>query len=105
MQEHNKPGANPKSTSERLIAQREREEKQKNEFIENYEEYKRALNGIANTEYGAHILKIWIKAFGVFAVKPGGDGVVLVKDKALREFYLTMIRPHLDTSLRRQLED
>lgn len=105
MDKLNKPGSNASTTSERLKAMRAKEEQDKNEFIENYEEYKRALNAIANTEYGAHVLKIWIKAFGVFAVKPSRDGAALVSDKVLREFYLTMIRPHLDTSLRRQLED
>lgn len=93
------------STAEKLIAQQLDKERQKEIAIENLEEYRKALNGVAATPNGQLVFKTFIKAFGVFAVRPSRTDVALVEHKALREFYLTLIRPHLDTDLRQTLEN
>lgn len=72
--------------------------------IENLKDYVLALNGVASTPNGQYLLKTFIKALGVFVVRPGNDGAALIGDKALRDFYLVMIRPHLDPSLRQTIE-
>lgn len=92
------------TTAEKLIASRVKNKEQKEKVIENMEEFKKALNGVAASPNGNYVLKIFIKALGVFAVKPNCDGMSLVKDKALREFYLSFIRPYLDDEIRQDLE-
>jgi len=93
-----------KSTAEKLLEQHEQSKLQDAVTLENIQEYSMALNSVAETPNGAHVLKIWIKALGVFAVKPNRDGMALVGDKALRDFYLTYIRPHLDATTRQNIE-
>ena len=95
----------PTTTAEKLLAQQA--ERDKSEIIakERAEEYRRAVNGVASTPNGELFLKTVIKALGVFAVKPNRDGMALVSDKALRDFYLTYIRPYLDEEHRRNLEN
>lgn len=93
-----------KSTAERLLAQREKDDERYGIEEARYEEYKKALNIMADTPAGKLVLQTWIKAMGVFDVKPTRDGLALVKDKALRDFYLTMIRLPMDKELRQNLE-
>jgi len=94
----------PTTTAEKLQAQQA--EREHGEVIakERAEEYRKAINGVAATPNGELVLKTFIKALGVFAVKPNRDGMALVSDKALRDFYLTFIRPYLDEDLRRNIE-
>lgn len=93
------------TTAEKLLEQQAERENSEAIAKERREEYKKALNGVAATPNGELVLKTLIKAFGVFAVKPNRDGMALVADKALRDFYLTFIRPYLDEDLRRELEN
>ncbi len=93
-----------RSTAEKLMAQAREREREKEIAIENLEEYRKALNDLAQSNNGKLVFKILIKALGVFAVKPNRDGMALVGDKALRDFYLTMIRPHLEPANRQELE-
>lgn len=104
MSEHDEDNR-PRSTADKLLAQREERKDHIDVAIENREEYKKALNAIAASPSGEYVFKYMIKALGVFAVKPNRDGVALVGDKALRDFYLTMIRPYLDADIRHKLED
>lgn len=95
----------PSNTADKLLQQQREREDRVGLSEEQYEDYKKALNGVASTPNGQFVLKTFIKAMGVFTVKPTREGVALVGDKALRDFYLTMIRPHLDTTLRQELEN
>lgn len=95
----------PSTTAERLLAQQAEREESEVIARERLEEYKKALNSVAASPHGEIVLKTFIKALGVFSVKPNRDGVALVADKALREFYLSLIRPHLDPEIRRNLEN
>jgi len=94
----------PTTTAEKLLSQQA--EREQSEIIakERMAEYKKALNGVAATPNGQLVLKTFIKAFGVFTVKPNRDGMALVRDAALRDFYLSLVRPHLDDDLRREIE-
>lgn len=94
----------PLSTAEKLIQARAQVEASQEKVIENIEQYQMALNGIAATEYGEHVLKVFVKALGVFTAKPGRDGVTLVEDAARRAFYFSFIRQHLNPELRQKIE-
>ena len=93
-----------KSTAEKLLEQQAERDNQNALALENLQEYVKALNAVAETPNGQHVLKIWIKALGVFAVKPNRDAAALVVEKANRDFYLTYIRPHLDQTVRQIIE-
>lgn len=90
------------STVEKIQA---RAEEQQAINSERLADYRAALNAVAATSSGEFVLKAWINAFGVFAVKPSRDGAGLVADKALRDFYLTHVRPYLEQELRQKLEN
>lgn len=91
----------PSSTAEKIQA---RSEEQQAINAERMADYRQALNAVAATNNGEFVLKAWINALGVFAVKPSRDGAGLVADKALRDFYLTHVRPYLEQELRQKLE-
>lgn len=93
-----------KSTAEKLLEQQAEREHQSALTLENLQEYVKALQSVAETPNGQHVLKIWIKALGVFTVKPSRDAAALVVEKANRDFYLTYIRPHLDATTRQIIE-
>lgn len=90
------------STIEKLLRTRKDAEQK---VVENEAAYKEALNSIVSTPNGMFVFKTLLKALGVFAVVPSSDGVSMVADKALRDFYLSVIRPYLDTDLRRDMEN
>ena len=90
------------STIEKIVRQKEETEAKR---IENEAQYKLALNGMASTPNGMHVLRVMLNACGVFAVKPSRDAAQLLSDKVLRDFYLSIIRQHLDVELRRELEN
>lgn len=83
------------STAEKLLRQRAEVARQRELAGEELAEYVKALQGVAATEYGQHVLKTFIKVLGVFEVGKSTDGVSLVEERARRAFYLKMIRPHL----------
>ena len=102
---NNETPPRPSSTADNLLQQQRERDERAGMSEQQYEDYKKALNGVASTPNGQFVLKTFIKAMGVFSVKPTREGVALVGDKALRDFYLTMIRPHLDVTLRQELEN
>lgn len=95
-------GAN--STVERLLQNAMKREKHAEVIIENIEEHKRALNGVASTPNGQLFLKNLISHCGVFTANPVRDAALLVEDAAKRNVYLKLIRPYLDVSLRNKIE-
>jgi hypothetical protein len=101
---NNETPPRPSSTADNLLQQQRDRDERAGMSEQQYEDYKKALNGVASTPNGQFVLKTFIKALGVFTVKPTREGVALVSDKALRDFYLTMIRPHLDPTIRQDLE-
>lgn len=92
------------STAEKMQAMRDERQSHEEKIIENIQAFKGALNAVAATPDGHLVLKTLIKACGVFAVKPNRDGMALVGDKALRDLYLSLFRPHLDANIRQELE-
>lgn len=92
------------STAEKMLMQEAERRKADEIVIENIAEYAKALVEVANTPNGAYVFKIMVRAMGVFTVKPNRDGMALVGDKALRDFYLTYLRPHLDAETRQIIE-
>ena len=90
------------STVEKLLKRAESREQAQ---IENEETYRKALNDLAASDNGRVVLKTMIKALGIFAVMPSRDGASIVAEKTLRDFYLTVIRKHLDADNRRELEN
>jgi hypothetical protein len=97
--------SNPTTTAEKLQEQQAAREQGEGIAKERAEDYKKAINGVVSTPNGELVMKAFVKALGVFAVKPNRDGMALVSDKALRDFYLTFIRPYLDEDLRRNIEN
>lgn len=93
------------STAEKLLAARDDRKKSEEVAIERVEEYKAALNKIANTPDGYLVLRAIMRYCGIFAVKPTRDGMGLVSDKALHDFYIMMIRSHLNQQNRQTLEN
>lgn len=82
-----------------------KEQRQNNDVIikEQEKEYKKALNSMADTEYGKLVFKILIGASGVFEPVNTGDAKSLLRAND-RNVYLKFIRPYLEPELRKELE-
>lgn len=94
---------NPKSTAEKLLKQREERELNAALASEGKDDYKKALNSIAASEYGSIVLKTIISASGVFEPINTGDAKSLLRAND-RNLYLKFIRPFLETEIRKELE-
>lgn len=84
---------------------RMRENKEHQEMrVEELKEWKATLNRLAATKDGAHMLRVMVLLSGLF--QPGNikDTVRMVEDSGKADFYLRWIRPHLDPSLRKEIE-
>lgn len=94
----------PNDTVSKLLRQRELENEQKSIIIENQEEYKKALNGMASTPNGDLVLKTLIKAMRVFDPVTAQNNVALIECNAQKNLYLTYIRPYLTPELKQEIE-
>jgi hypothetical protein len=94
-----------KSTADKLIQRRENSEAAASQILENVEDYKKALNAIAASPNGSLVFKTLIKASGVFTPSHLTDALALIDGNAKRNFYLELIRPHLEPSIRQELEN
>jgi len=93
------------STAEKLLAERDERKKAEEHAVADVEAYKAALNKICAMPDGHLVIRSIMRYCGVFAVKPTRDGMALVADKALRDFYLGMIRMHLTPENRHNVEN
>lgn len=72
--------------------------------IEQIEEWKAALNGMAGTPNGQIFLRVMIKASGLFTPGSSGQTVRSVEEKNRADFYLRHVRPYLDKAHRSEIE-
>ena len=94
----------PKTTVDKLRDAREQQKLRKEKIIENMQDFKMALNGVASTQNGKLFLKTLIKACGVFTPKHTTEALALIEDNAKRNIYLEFIRPNLEPELKKELE-
>lgn len=94
----------PKTTAEKLRAERDQLKKSAKIALENVEDYRMAVNGMAATPNGELFFKTLIKACGVFDPKHSTDALALIEDNAKRNVYLEFIRPFLEPEIRKELE-
>lgn len=93
------------STIDKLQKARAERVQAEENAIENLEQFKMALNDVASTPNGAHVLKTLIKACGVFTPDTSMDAASLMENKARRNLYLQLIRPNLEPKLKQELEN
>lgn len=79
--------------------------KEKQDFqIEELEQWKTAVNGLASTSNGKMFLTNMVK-FSQLSVPRGmNETLQMVEDKLRAAFYLTWVRPFLKPELRREIE-
>lgn len=79
--------------------------KERQEFkIEELEEWKRCINGLAATPNGQLFLRSMIQFSGLFVPGNIRDTLGMVEDKCKAAFYLQWVRPYLDEQLRKEIE-
>jgi hypothetical protein len=72
--------------------------------IENIDEYKKALNGMASSEYGKLFLKTLLKYCNIFEYNNSLDGMKLIENNAKKNLYVYLIRQFLEPEIRRDIE-
>lgn len=92
------------SIIEKIINERQEQERLKEVLGERREEYKQALNGMASTPNGQYFLKVLLNYCGVFSYQNKLDPAKLVEDNGLRKVYLEAIRPFLTPENKEAIE-
>lgn len=90
----------PNNTVSNILRTREDRDDVNKIIKEQEKEYRKALNSIADTEYGKFVFQILIKTAGVFDPIDPKD-LLRAND---RNMYLKFIRPFLEPELRKELE-
>lgn len=72
--------------------------------IEQMAEWKKALNRLAATPDGKLFIKVMLNHSGLFAQDDNALHAQQVVTRARSAFYRTWVRPHLDKSLRAEIE-
>jgi len=88
-----------------LLKKMQREKDQQEVIVENQEDYKRALNRIAKSKDGQHVIKLLMKFCGVYSVSNHNDVIRMAEERARRSVYLAMIRPYLTPTIRAEIEE
>lgn len=95
---------NAGSIVEKLLNERQEQDRFREIVGERLEEYKLALNGVASTPNGQHFLKFLVRYCGVFSYQSKLDPAKLVEEQGMRRIYLEGIRPHLAPENREAVE-
>jgi hypothetical protein len=92
------------SIVDKVLQDRAAREDQAIIIAENIEEYKKALNGMAGSEYGRFVLRKLIRYCGIHTFDTRPDPVKALEDNGKRKVYLELIRPYLDAEIRAEIE-
>jgi hypothetical protein len=92
-----------------LLDRFEQKNKQKEAFFakneELKEEYVKALNGMAGSDFGKYFLKVLVQYVDLFGFKEGMEARDMYMSKGKKQVYLEMIRPFLTKELRKEIEN
>lgn len=95
----------PNSVVDNLLAKHAEAHKQAEIVIENEKDYRAAVNRIFSRNDGKLLIKYLLKFSGIYNDSPQINPAQLIEDKGKRAYYLKMIRPYLDKTLRMEIEN
>lgn len=87
-----------------LLKRMGQREEQKEFQVEKLQEWKLCLNRLASTADGRYFLSTLVRFSGLFTPGNIRDTVKMVEDNGKQSFYLRLVRPYLDTQLRKDIE-
>lgn len=85
---------------ERIAGQDSREEA----MLENIEEWKKCVRGIASSTHGQYFLKVMNRHSGAFAPPTPENATKVVLNAAKQEFYFKFVRPYLEATHKGEIE-
>lgn len=104
----NQPSAHPlhrtMSRVEQALSRVAEKGQVEEKIIENAEEWKKAVLGVASTPNGQHFLKMMCRHAKVLAPPSPENATQVVLNAARQEFYLRYVRPFLDATHKGEIE-
>ena len=97
------PSPNLNSVVDQILKDRAAKEENKALLAEEVEDYKKALNGIAGSEYGTFFFRKLIRYCGIHAVKRT-DPTHMFEMGIKANVYNELIRPYLEPEIRAEIE-
>lgn len=83
------------SITQKLLEDRETKQQQKEQVIENIEEWQKAANRLFTSDDGKLFAKYLIRFCQVFEVDNSANPAKLLEDNGKKKVYLNLIRPYL----------
>lgn len=89
---------------DRFIKAKAAQQQQAEKIIEREEEWKHAINRLAETADGILFIRYLIKVSGLFSPKPIADHIKMVEERTLCNLYLELVRKYLTEESIRRIE-